>query len=151
MHGGKGIKPFGLIDGFSEQGALKHDKCYAPLLDIGSFFKTKFMQDYFFIHLKNRFVRVGFHEIRYVLSVDHHIKIFTDDGMLMPHLHLKELEAILPETEFIRVNRGTLIPLRRVLSFDKENVFIKDAVFSFGDKFKRQFDEKVIAIVHRES
>lgn len=108
------------------------------------------MQSYFFIHLNKRFVRVNVKDIRYVLSVDHHIKIFTDQEVLMPHLSLKQLEEKLPSDSFVRVNRGTLISLERVLFFDKDTVFIKDACFSFSDKFKKEFDGKITVIKHQE-
>lgn len=94
--------------------------------------------------------QVAFDQIRYALSVDHHIKIFTDDGMLIPHLHLKELEAVLPETEFVRVNRGALIPLRRVLSLIKRTFLSRMPFFSFREKFKKRLNEKIITLVYRE-
>ncbi|TXJ22827.1 MAG: LytTR family transcriptional regulator [Chitinophagaceae bacterium] len=109
------------------------------------------MRSYFFIHLNKRFVRVNVKDIRYVLSVDHHIKIFTDQEVLMPHLSLKQLEEKLPGDTFVRVNRGTLISLDRVLFFDKDTVFIKDACFSFSDKFKKEFDDKITLIIHKET
>lgn len=109
------------------------------------------MRSYFFIHLDKRFVRVNVRDIRYVLSVAHHIKIFTDQEMLMPHLSLKQLEEKLPSDSFVRVNRGTLISLDRVLFFDKDTVFIKDACFSFSDKFKKEFDSKITIMLHQET
>ncbi|MBN8877462.1 MAG: LytTR family transcriptional regulator [Sphingobacteriales bacterium] len=109
------------------------------------------MQSYFFIHLNKRFVRVNVKDIRYVLSIHHHIKIFTDREVLMPHLSLKQLEEVLPDNSFVRVNRGTLISLDRVLFFDKDTVFIKDACFSFSDKFKKEFDSKITVMLHQEA
>lgn len=109
------------------------------------------MRSYFFIHLDKKFVRVNVRDIRYVLSVAHHIKIFTDQGVLMPHLSLKQLEEKLPTNVFVRVNRGTLISLDRVLCFDKDAVFIKDACFSFSDKFKKEFDQKITVLLHQET
>lgn len=108
------------------------------------------MQPYFFIHLNKRFVRVNIKDIRYVLSVHHHIKIFTDQEVLMPHLSLKQLEEKLPANVFVRVNRGTLISLDRVLFFDNDTVFLKDACFSFSDKFKKEFRSKIMMVIHRE-
>ncbi|MBN8877696.1 MAG: LytTR family transcriptional regulator DNA-binding domain-containing protein [Sphingobacteriales bacterium] len=109
------------------------------------------MQSFIFIHLNKRFVRINLTDIRYVLSVAHHVNIFTDHGELMPHLSLKQLEEQLPAQLFIRVNRGTLVSLDKIVSFTKDTVYLKEAKFSFTDKYKRAFDEKVTIVLHQDN
>lgn len=109
------------------------------------------MPNFFFIHLKRKFIRIDFDDIRYVLSVGHHVKISTDQGIYLPHLNLKEVEAALPEESFSRVNRSTLVAINRIISFDRDAVMLKDASFSFSDKFRKELETKVRIMVHQEN
>lgn len=106
---------------------------------------------YFFIHIKNKFVRIDIESISHVISVVHHVKIVTDNQVYIPHLSLKQLEAALPPERFTRVNRATLIALDKVISFDKEDVMLKNAKFSFSGKYRKIFESKVQIVLHRET
>lgn len=108
------------------------------------------MHSFFFIHLKKKFVRIDVKDIRYVLSVAHHVKICTDQGIFMPHLSLKQLETSLPPESFSRVNRGTLVALDRIISFDKDEVILKDVKFSFSDKYRKELENKITVMLHQE-
>ena len=109
------------------------------------------MPNFFFIHLKRKFIRIDFSDIKYVLSVGHHVKIATDQGIYLPHLNLKEVEAALPVESFSRVNRSTLVAINRIISFDRDAVMLKDASFSFSDKFRKELETKVRIMVHQET
>ncbi|MBN8879827.1 MAG: LytTR family transcriptional regulator [Sphingobacteriales bacterium] len=107
------------------------------------------MQSFFFIHLKGKFVRIDVKDIRYALSVAHHVKICVEQGTFIPHLSLKQLETILPVKSFCRVNRGTLVALNRIISFDKDEVVLKDIRFSFGDKYRKELEGKITVMLHQ--
>ena len=101
------------------------------------------MRSCFFIHLKKKYVRIAVDEIRYVLSLDHHVKIVTDHGIYIPFLTIKQLEKILPPEQFCRVNRSTLVALNRIISFDRQTVTLKDGVFSFSDKYRKLIETRI--------
>ncbi|MET0462009.1 MAG: LytTR family DNA-binding domain-containing protein, partial [Chitinophagaceae bacterium] len=101
------------------------------------------MQQSFFIHLKKKYVRIGIDEIRYVLSLDHHVKIVTDHGIYIPFLTIKQLEKILRPEQFCRVNRSTLVALNRIISFDRHTVTLRDGVFSFSDKYRKLMEARI--------
>ncbi len=107
--------------------------------------------EFFFIHLKGKFIRIDIKDVNYIRSVVHHVDIITERGTYTPHLSLKQLETILPVDQFTRVNRGVLINLQKVVSFDKETVYLKDTAFSFGDRYKEAFEAKVMVVIHREN
>ncbi|MCG2615528.1 LytTR family transcriptional regulator [Terrimonas sp. NA20] len=101
------------------------------------------MQQSFFIHLKKKYVRISIDEIRYVLSLDHHVKIVTDHGIYIPFLTIKQLEKILRPDQFCRVNRSTLVALNRIISFDRQTVTLRDGVFSFSDKYRKLMEARI--------
>ncbi|MET6999379.1 LytR/AlgR family response regulator transcription factor [Chitinophaga defluvii] len=108
------------------------------------------MQSFFFIHLKGKFVRINVKDIKYALAVAHHVKICADQGTFIPHLSLKQLETFLPAESFSRVNRGTLVALNRIMSFDKDEVVLKDIRFSFSDKYRKELESKITVMLHQE-
>ncbi|HEX2845559.1 MAG TPA: LytTR family DNA-binding domain-containing protein [Chitinophagaceae bacterium] len=101
------------------------------------------MQSFFFIHLKKKYIRIAITEIRYILSLDHHVKIVTDHGIYIPFLSIKQLETILPADQFCRVNRSTLVALNRIISFDRHTITLKDGVFTFSDKYRKLMEGKI--------
>lgn len=109
------------------------------------------METSFFIHLKKRFVRVNLDDINYILSVAHHVKIHTNQGVYIPHLSLKQLEEILPLDEFVRVNRSTLIPLKKITAFTSDEVFLGAESFGITDRFREELRSRLTVMIHRES
>ncbi|MGN6294964.1 MAG: LytR/AlgR family response regulator transcription factor [Chitinophagaceae bacterium] len=101
------------------------------------------MQSFFFIHLKKKYIRIAINEIRYILSLDHHVKIVTDHGIYIPFLSIKQLETILPADQFCRVNRSTLVALNRIISFDRHTITLRDGVFTFSDKYRKLMEGKI--------
>lgn len=109
------------------------------------------METSFFIHLKKKFVRVNLDDINYILSVAHHVKIHTNQGVYIPHLSLKQLEEILPPRDFVRVNRGTLIPLKKVTAFTNDEVFLGNERFGITDRFREELKKLLLIMIHREN
>lgn len=109
------------------------------------------MQSFFFIHLKKKYIRIDISEIRYILSLDHHIKIVTDHGIYIPFLSIKQLEKLLPSDQFCRVNRSTMVALNRIISFDRHTVTLKDGVFTFSDKYRKLMEGKIKLLWNTET
>ena len=86
------------------------------------------MQSFIFIHLNKRFVRINLTDIRYVLSVAHHVNIFTDHGELMPHLSLKQLEEVI----YSRQPRYACVPRQNRLFYKGHRLPKRGEVFFYG-------------------
>ncbi|TXJ27620.1 MAG: LytTR family transcriptional regulator [Chitinophagaceae bacterium] len=109
------------------------------------------MKTSFFIHLKKKFVRINLDDINYILSVAHHVKIHTSQGVYIPHLSLRQLEEILPSTDFVRANRGTLIPIKKVTAFTNDEVFLGTERFGITDHFREELKRLLLIMIHRET
>jgi|SRR6218665_691641 len=109
------------------------------------------MNNYFFVNWGHTCVSVKINEIDYVQSNGHRLEISTDKKKTMPSLSLKEIEQILPEQEFVKVNRSAIVAIRRIVCFDKDTVYLEGGVqFGLSDLFKEEFKKKVRLIVHKE-
>lgn len=106
---------------------------------------------FFFIHLKGSLVAIHVKDICYVQALAHHVKIVTDNGTFIPHVCLKQLEEKLPSGLFTRVNRGTLVSLSRVVSFNRDEIILKNGRFSFTDKYRKEFREKVTVLMNEDT
>jgi DNA-binding LytR/AlgR family response regulator len=126
-------------------GLIKDRADYIP------FNKTTAMQVYFFIRVGKKYVRVNYRDILYLESTGNYVKLVTDAGSFLTALTIKELEKILPFEMFCRVNRGTIVSIDRVTSFDREHVILKNFSFSFSDKYRKMLEGKVKIISHSES
>jgi DNA-binding LytR/AlgR family response regulator len=108
------------------------------------------MQAYFFIRVDKKYIRINYKDLLYVESVGNYVKIFTENGIFLTPLTIKELEKMLPFELFCRVNRGTIIAIDRIVCFDRESVTLKNARFSFSDKYRKALEGKIRIITHME-
>lgn len=109
------------------------------------------MQPYFFIRVDKKYIRINYKDLSYIESVGNYVKLFTDNGVFLSTLTIKELEKILPFDAFCRVNRGSIVAIDRIVSFDRDNVVLKGAAFSFSDKYRKILEGKIRIITHMES
>jgi two-component system LytT family response regulator len=112
--------------------------------------KAGVMQAYFFIRVDKKYIRINYKDLLYVESVGNYVKLFTENGIFLTPLTIKELEKMLPFELFCRVNRGTIIAIDRIVCFDRESVTLKNARFSFSDKYRKALEGKIRIITHTE-
>jgi two-component system LytT family response regulator len=108
------------------------------------------MQPYFFIRVDKKYIRINYKELLYVESVGNYVKLFADTGTFLTPLTIKELEKMLPFDSFCRVNRGTIVAIDRIVSFDRDHVVLKNLSFSFSDKYRKALEAKIRIITHTE-
>jgi DNA-binding LytR/AlgR family response regulator len=108
------------------------------------------MQPYFFIRIDKKYIRINYTDLLYVESVGNYVKIFTETGTYLTPLTIKELEKTLPIDCFCRINRGTIVAISRIISFDRDCVLLKNARFSFSDKYRKLLEAKIRIITHAE-
>jgi DNA-binding LytR/AlgR family response regulator len=108
------------------------------------------MQPYFFIRVGKKYIRINYKDIFYLESVGNYVKLFTDSGVFLTPLTIKELEKILPSDAFCRVNRGTIAAIDRITYFDREHVMLKNICFSFSDRYRKALEAKIRIITHSE-
>lgn len=109
------------------------------------------MQPYFFIRIDKRYMRINYSDLLYVESVGNYVKLFTETGVFLTTLTIKELERVLPVDAFCRINRGTIVAIDRIISFDRVSVALKNIRFSFSDKYRKMLEGKIRIITHAES
>jgi len=77
-------------------------------------------------------VKVMLGDIRYVESMKDYVKVFTDKEVIVTKQSLNSVEAMLPETQFIRTHRSYIVSLSKVKSYTHELVEIEKEEIPIG-------------------
>lgn len=107
------------------------------------------MQSFFFIRTDNQCVKVNFSDIAYIEAKRNYVRIVGHQRAHMVLLSLKQLEAILPNNSFCRIQRSYIVSLDAVVSFDQECVYVqvgpgqKKATLPIGQNYKKFLHQKV--------
>jgi hypothetical protein len=111
------------------------------------------MRDHFYIHVKKKFIPIRFQDVHYIMTVNHHVKLVTRHGVYIPFLSLPALEEVLPPADFCRVNKSTVIAIRRIKHYDRTGVYLEgegDPFFNFGEYGRKRLESQLILVVRGE-
>jgi DNA-binding LytR/AlgR family response regulator len=99
---------------------------------------------FFFVHSEYKELKIFHHQILYVEGLKDYVKIFlnTQPRPVLTRLNLKGIESKLPEGEFCRVHNSYIVPLSKITSTQKSQLFIGEIPIPIGDKFAEDFMKK---------
>lgn len=97
------------------------------------------LQDYFFINVQLKKVKVYFSDILYVESQKEYVKIVTENGVHVTKLSTHEIEERLPAGRFKRIHRSFIISIDKILSFNSEFVELKGKAIPIGRAYRDGF------------
>ena len=106
------------------------------------------MHPYFFIRADRKYIRINYHDVHYFEAAGNYVKVCTDSATYLATLTIKELEKMLPRHLFCRINRGTIVALQGIVSFDNEEIVFKNACFPFSNKYREELESRVTIIRH---
>ena len=92
--------------------------------------------DHIFVKSNNKFFRVDFSEIFYVQGMKDYLKIVTPDFTLITHQTMNEMEATLPQRQFIRVHRSWLVAVRHIRAIYGNSIEVGKTTIPIGANYK---------------
>lgn len=102
-----------------------------------------------FIRCGRKYVRINYLEISHIESVGNYAKFHVAGYSYLALLTIKSLVEQLPEQLFFRVNRGVVVNMLHIHSFDKDGLILNGgAEFSFGEDAYRNL-LKVLPLLGR--
>jgi two-component system LytT family response regulator len=78
----------------------------------------------FFVRADRKMIKICFDEIRFIESLADYIKIHLTDKTVVTRETISNIEAKLPQKDFIRVHRSFIVSLKAITSFTSELVEI---------------------------
>jgi len=79
-----------------------------------------------FIYLKadRKMIKVVLDDILYIESARDYLKVFTQNSSIVTRQTISSIEAMLSDTEFVRIHRSYIVSIKKINSFTHETVEI---------------------------
>lgn len=90
----------------------KSDKQNTPILD------TEIAPDYIFVKSDYKAIKVKFEEIIYIESMQKYVKFKCKDSQVTTLLSLSKLEKILPQKDFLRIQKSFIANLNHIIGIE---------------------------------
>ena len=104
------------------------------------------MQQYFFIRMNGRYLKINFQEILYIEGCKNYLKIITENKTQLVLLTMKRLEHLLPGTSFRRIHKSFIVSLDKIIEFDSDTVYLKNKQLPIGQMYKGELEKAVMIV-----
>jgi DNA-binding LytR/AlgR family response regulator len=95
------------------------------------------------IFIKNGYeeVKVELDDILYIESNGNYMQFVLSNGKLLSRLTMKEVEEMLPATDFVRIHRSYIAARKKIHKIDKSTVWIKQAALPVGAGYAHELQK----------
>ena len=94
-------------------------------------------ESFVYFRVDRKMVKVMLEDILYAESMKDYVKVFTRNGPIVTKQSISSLEAMLPETAFIRTHRSFIVSLDKIRSFTSELIEVDKAEIPIGKLFRQ--------------
>jgi DNA-binding LytR/AlgR family response regulator len=99
--------------------------------------------EYIFVKSDRRYFKVNLKDILFVEGLKDYVIIQLEDRRIITRMSLKNIQDLLPQSAFLRINRSYIINREQVDSFDNNDVFIKSYEIAIGNSYRDSFFEEL--------
>ena len=99
--------------------------------------------DFIFVRSDRKMIKICFSDIRFIESLSDYIKIHLNDKTVITRETIANIEAKLPQKDFIRVHRSFIVSLAGIDSFTNELVEIQKKQISISRSYKKEVLRKL--------
>ena len=92
---------------------------------------------YLYFRTDRKMVKVMLAEIVFIEGMKNYVKIITTKGLVITKNSMAAIEAMLPESAFIRIHRSYIVSTSKIKSFTGELIGIGDTEIPIGKLFKQ--------------
>jgi len=79
-------------------------------------------ESYLIVKSDYKLNKITFEAINYIEGLGEYVKIYTDDKLHITLAAMKDIEQHLPEKDFIRIHKSYIVPVKKILSYNKTEV-----------------------------
>jgi len=94
---------------------------------------------FIYLRVDRKMIKVLLNDIVYIESDKDYVKVFTEKGFVITRQTIASVEAMLSESQFIRVHRSYIVSLNKLKSFTAETVEIGDKELPIGKLYRNNF------------
>lgn len=99
--------------------------------------------DYFFVRADRKMIKIDFAEIRFVESLSDYVKIYLADKTVVTRETITNIEAKLPQKDFIRTHRSFIVSIRNIDSFTGESIEMGKKQIPISRSYKKEVLQKL--------
>ena len=94
--------------------------------------------DYFFVRSDRKMIKINFNDILFIESLSDYIKIHLKDKSIVTRETISNIEAKLPQKNFIRTHRSFIVAFKAIDSFTHETIEIGKKEIPISRSFKEE-------------
>jgi two-component system LytT family response regulator len=88
-------------------------------------------------------VKVELSDIEYIEALKDYVQVFTSAGKIISLMGMKDILAMLPLENFIRVHRSYIVSLSSITRVSPKKIFVGKKEIPIGDIFRGPFTERM--------
>lgn len=127
-----------IVDNPNKQ-ELRNEDAVASSPASVSLLDSQVIQNSFFVKKGSMLVKVFLDNIQWIQAMDNYVIIQTNSDQFVIHSTMKDIEAKLPTSKFLRVHRSYIIPIEKINVLDENTVLIGDKTIPIGKSYKDTF------------
>ena len=94
--------------------------------------------DFIFVRADRKMMKINFSEINYIESLSDYIKIHLVDKTVVTRETITNIEAKLPQKDFLRIHRSYIVSIAKIDSFTNEFIEIKKKALPISRSYKKE-------------
>lgn len=94
---------------------------------------------FIYLRVDRKMIKVLLDDILYIESDKDYVKVFTEKGFIITRQTIASVEAMLSESQFIRIHRSYIVSLNKLKSFTAETVDVGNKELPVGKLYRNNF------------
>ncbi|MEX1383158.1 LytR/AlgR family response regulator transcription factor [Lutibacter sp.] len=94
--------------------------------------------DFIFVRADRKMIKINFSEINYIESLSDYIKIHLVNKTIVTRETITNIEAKLPQKEFLRIHRSYIVSISKIESFTNEFIEINKKALPISRSYKKE-------------
>jgi len=92
--------------------------------------------DFIFVRSDRKMIKLNFSDVNYIESFSDYIKIHLDDKTIVTRETISNIEAKLPQKDFLRIHRSYIVSFAKIESFTNECIELKKKTLPISRSYK---------------
>ncbi len=93
--------------------------------------------NFIFVRSERKMVKINFSEINFIESFSDYIKIHLEDKTIVTRETISNIEAKLPQKDFLRIHRSYIVSISKIESFTNEFIEMKNMAHPISRSYKK--------------
>lgn len=106
--------------------------------------KAQEENDFIFLKVDKKIVKVFFSEILYIESLKDYVRVVTQYENLITHHNLRSITKALPANKFLRIHRSYTVAIDKIRSLEGNNVEVQDKKLPIGRNYQKKIKKKIL-------